>query len=202
MVQAFNPSTQEAEADWSLSSKPTWSTERERDPGRPGLHRKTLSWKTKQTTTWILLVCSWLRLNSSLGILAIYLIYTSGCVCYFSVTVINRHSQDNFSMKVFWGHMVQRSVVHGVRAKTWHQELRALSCSASRRHIAHWILQLLLNPKTCPNDTPSTSSQLLILSKQFQQLGLSVQECGPFSLHCIPLYGPRGLWPYRREKCV
>jgi hypothetical protein len=42
---AFNPSTWEAEAGRFLSSSPAWSTERV--PGQPGLHRETLSQKTK-----------------------------------------------------------------------------------------------------------------------------------------------------------
>jgi hypothetical protein len=40
VAHTFNPSTQEAEAAGSLSSKPTWSTEQV--PGQPGLHRETL----------------------------------------------------------------------------------------------------------------------------------------------------------------
>jgi hypothetical protein len=42
VVHDFNPSTGEAEAGRSLSSKPSWSIERV--PGQPGLHRVTLSW--------------------------------------------------------------------------------------------------------------------------------------------------------------
>jgi hypothetical protein len=42
---AFNPSTWEAEAGGFLSSSPAWSTEW--IPGQPGLHRETLSRKTK-----------------------------------------------------------------------------------------------------------------------------------------------------------
>ena len=53
VAYAFNPSTQEAEAEAeagrSLSSRPAWSTEQV--PGQPGLHRKTLSWKTKNKKT-------------------------------------------------------------------------------------------------------------------------------------------------------
>ena len=45
VARAFDPSTQEAEADGSMSSKPAWSTEWV--PGEPGVHRETLSWKTK-----------------------------------------------------------------------------------------------------------------------------------------------------------
>jgi hypothetical protein len=48
VVHAFNPSTWEAEAGGFLSSRPAWSTERV--PGQPGLHRETLSQKTKQKT--------------------------------------------------------------------------------------------------------------------------------------------------------
>jgi hypothetical protein len=44
----FNPSTWEAEAGEFLSSRPAWSTSRV--PGQPGLHRETLSRKTKQKT--------------------------------------------------------------------------------------------------------------------------------------------------------
>ena len=44
-MHPFHPSTQEAEAGASLSSRPAWSTER--IPGQPGLHRETLSPKTK-----------------------------------------------------------------------------------------------------------------------------------------------------------
>jgi hypothetical protein len=39
VVQAFNPSTWEAEAGGFLSSRPAWSTEG--IPGKPELHRKT-----------------------------------------------------------------------------------------------------------------------------------------------------------------
>jgi hypothetical protein len=42
----FNPSTWEAEAGEFLSSRPAWSTEGV--PGQPGLHRETLSRKTKK----------------------------------------------------------------------------------------------------------------------------------------------------------
>jgi hypothetical protein len=43
---AFNPSTWEAEAGGFLSSRPAWSTEQV--SGQPGLHRETLSRKTKK----------------------------------------------------------------------------------------------------------------------------------------------------------
>jgi hypothetical protein len=46
VADAFNPSTQEAEAGEFLSSRPAWSTEWV--PGQPGLHRKTLSWRKKK----------------------------------------------------------------------------------------------------------------------------------------------------------
>jgi hypothetical protein len=46
VAHAFNPSTWEAEAGEFLSSRPAWSTERV--PGQPGLHRETLSRKTKK----------------------------------------------------------------------------------------------------------------------------------------------------------
>jgi hypothetical protein len=46
VAHAFNPSTWEAEAGGFLSSRPAWSTERV--PGQPGLHRETLSRKTKK----------------------------------------------------------------------------------------------------------------------------------------------------------
>jgi hypothetical protein len=46
VAHAFNPSTREAEAGGFLSSRPAWSTEW--IPGQPGLHRETLSRKTKQ----------------------------------------------------------------------------------------------------------------------------------------------------------
>jgi hypothetical protein len=41
VAHSFNPSTWEAEAGGSLSSKPAWSTKRV--PGQPRLHRETLS---------------------------------------------------------------------------------------------------------------------------------------------------------------
>jgi len=41
VVNAFNPSTQEAEAGGSLSYRPAWSTKQV--PGQPRLHRETLS---------------------------------------------------------------------------------------------------------------------------------------------------------------
>jgi hypothetical protein len=45
VAHAFNPSSWEAEAGGFLNLRPAWSTERV--PGQPGLHRETLSWKTK-----------------------------------------------------------------------------------------------------------------------------------------------------------
>jgi hypothetical protein len=47
VVHTFNPNTQEAEAGRFLRSRPAWSTKLV--PGQPGLHRETLSWKTKKT---------------------------------------------------------------------------------------------------------------------------------------------------------
>ena len=46
MVHAFNPNVLEAGGGVSLSSRPAWCPEGV--PGQPGLHRKTLSWKTKK----------------------------------------------------------------------------------------------------------------------------------------------------------
>jgi hypothetical protein len=46
VAHAFNPSTWEAEAGGFLSSRPAWSTKWV--PGQPGLHRETLSRKTKK----------------------------------------------------------------------------------------------------------------------------------------------------------
>jgi hypothetical protein len=46
VAHTFNSGTWEAEAGGSLSSRPTWSTEQ--ILGQPGLHRETLSQKTKQ----------------------------------------------------------------------------------------------------------------------------------------------------------
>jgi hypothetical protein len=46
VVHAFNPSTWEAEAGGFLSLRPVWSTKWV--PGQPGLHRETLSQKTKK----------------------------------------------------------------------------------------------------------------------------------------------------------
>jgi hypothetical protein len=45
VAHAFNPSTWEAEAGGFLSLRPAWSTKWV--PGQPGLHRETLSQKTK-----------------------------------------------------------------------------------------------------------------------------------------------------------
>jgi hypothetical protein len=45
VAHTFNPSTWEAEAGGFLSSRPAWSTKWV--PGQPGLHRETLSRKTK-----------------------------------------------------------------------------------------------------------------------------------------------------------
>jgi ribosomal protein L12E/L44/L45/RPP1/RPP2 len=44
VAHAFNSSTREAETSEFLSSRPAWSTV----PGQPGLHRETLSQKTKK----------------------------------------------------------------------------------------------------------------------------------------------------------
>jgi hypothetical protein len=41
VAHTFSPSTQEAEADGYLSSRPAWS--KKRGPGQPELYRKTLS---------------------------------------------------------------------------------------------------------------------------------------------------------------
>jgi hypothetical protein len=49
MAHTFDPSTWEAKAGRFLSLRPAWSTEWV--PGQPGLHRETLSWKTKQNKT-------------------------------------------------------------------------------------------------------------------------------------------------------
>ena len=49
LVHTFDPSTWEAEAGEFLSSWPAWSTEWV--PGQPGLHRETLSRKTKNKQT-------------------------------------------------------------------------------------------------------------------------------------------------------
>jgi hypothetical protein len=49
VAHAFNPSTWEAEAGGFLSSRPAWSTEWVL--GQPGLHRETLSRKTKPNQT-------------------------------------------------------------------------------------------------------------------------------------------------------
>jgi hypothetical protein len=46
VLHTFNPSTWEAGACESLSSRPAWSTERV--PGQPGSHRETLSQKTNK----------------------------------------------------------------------------------------------------------------------------------------------------------
>jgi hypothetical protein len=46
VVHTFDPSTQEAESGGFPSSRPAWSTEWV--PGQPGLHRETLSRKTKK----------------------------------------------------------------------------------------------------------------------------------------------------------
>ena len=46
VAHAFNPSTWKAEAGGFLSSRSAWSTESV--PGQPGLHRETLSQKTKK----------------------------------------------------------------------------------------------------------------------------------------------------------
>jgi hypothetical protein len=46
-VQAFNPSTWEAEAGGFLSSRPAWSITWV--PGQPGIHGETLSQKKKVT---------------------------------------------------------------------------------------------------------------------------------------------------------
>lgn len=45
VVQAFNPSAQETEAGGALRLRPAWATEK--NPAQPGLHRETLSQKTK-----------------------------------------------------------------------------------------------------------------------------------------------------------
>jgi hypothetical protein len=49
VAHAFNPSTREAKAGGFLSLRPAWSTKWV--PGQPGLHRETLSRKTKKQTT-------------------------------------------------------------------------------------------------------------------------------------------------------
>jgi hypothetical protein len=48
VAHAFNPGTWEAEAGGFLNSRPAWSTELV--PGQSGLHRETLSRKTKTKT--------------------------------------------------------------------------------------------------------------------------------------------------------
>ena len=48
VVHTFNPNTWEAESGGFLNSRPAWPTEWA--PGQPGLHRETLSQKTKTKT--------------------------------------------------------------------------------------------------------------------------------------------------------
>lgn len=48
MECAFNSRTQEAEAGGSLSLRLAWSTGW--PPGQPGLHKDTLSWKSKEAS--------------------------------------------------------------------------------------------------------------------------------------------------------
>jgi hypothetical protein len=52
MTYAYNPSTQEAEADESQSSKPAWSSQQV--PDQPRLHSEILSLKRKKksVTGW------------------------------------------------------------------------------------------------------------------------------------------------------
>jgi hypothetical protein len=54
VAHAFNPSTWEAEAGGSLSSRPPWSTKRV--PGQPRQHREILSQKKKKKLIVIILV--------------------------------------------------------------------------------------------------------------------------------------------------
>jgi hypothetical protein len=55
----LNPSTWKAKAGRFLSSRPAWSTEWV--PGQPGLHRETLSRKTKtdKQTKRIVIIIAW-----------------------------------------------------------------------------------------------------------------------------------------------
>jgi hypothetical protein len=48
VAHVFDPSTREAEAGRFLSSRPAWFTKWV--PGQPGLHKETLSRKTKKQT--------------------------------------------------------------------------------------------------------------------------------------------------------
>ena len=52
VAYVFNPSTWEAEAGESLSSRPAWSTQWV--PGEPGLHKETQSQKAKQNNKEII----------------------------------------------------------------------------------------------------------------------------------------------------
>lgn len=45
VAQAFNPSARDTEAVGALRLRPAWATEK--NPAQPGLHRETLSQKTK-----------------------------------------------------------------------------------------------------------------------------------------------------------
>ena len=49
MAHAFNPSTQEAEAGGSLSSRSAWSTEQVLE--QPGLHRETVSQRNQKISS-------------------------------------------------------------------------------------------------------------------------------------------------------
>ena len=61
----LTPSAWEAEASRSLSSRPAWSTKW--IPGQPGLHRETLSRKTKQNKekNWLLSPRSWVQIPAT-----------------------------------------------------------------------------------------------------------------------------------------
>jgi hypothetical protein len=72
VAQVFNPSTWEAEAGGFLSSRPAWSTKWV--SGQPGLHRETLSRKTKTTSKYASCLCGspglgwlWASLRQVLG---------------------------------------------------------------------------------------------------------------------------------------
>jgi hypothetical protein len=86
VAHVFDPSTWEAEAGGFLSSRPVWSTKWV--PGQPGLHRETLSQKTKKKKVPLQ---TRLTLNSQ----------RSNCLCLLSARIKAMHhhwqkSHDKF----------------------------------------------------------------------------------------------------------
>jgi hypothetical protein len=100
---AFNPSTWEAEAGGFLSSRPAWSTKWV--PGQPGLHRETMSRKTKKKK----------KKKKDLFILCMYSLSAYTLLCLKTAIYSHKISESFFKKFKHFKHAVPLKEIQGWR---------------------------------------------------------------------------------------